>query len=205
VTDLLTPLRDVECLAEGAMWLPGFARDRQQALLAAVAQLSEAAPPRRMTVPGGGEMSVAMTNCGALGWVADRMGYRYSPVDPMSGTPWPAMPAMLAGLAREAAAAAGYPGFVADACLINRYETGARMGLHQDRDERDLAAPIVSVSLAAPCVFLWGGLARRDKVRRLALQGGDVVVWGGASRLTFHGVDRLAAGPRVNLTFRKAG
>ena len=137
--------------------------------------------------------------------MTDRTGYRYSPTDPLAGEPWPAMPPILAALAREAAEEAGYGGFTPDACLVNRYQTGAKMGLHQDRDEQDLTAPIVSVSLAAACVFLWGGLRRSDPVRRFALQGGDVMVWGGPSRLAFHGVDRLQAGPRFNLTFRKAG
>lgn len=156
-------------------------------------------------------MSVAMTNCGPLGWVSDRHGYRYQPLDPDSGQPWPAMPPVFCQLAQDAAAAAGYPGFAPDACLINRYAPGARLSLHQDRDEADYAHPIVSVSLGIAAVFLWGGVRRADKARRIALWHGDVVVWGGPARLRFHGVLPLAeaqhpstGGQRINLTFRKA-
>ena len=151
-----------------------------------------------------------MTNCGELGWVSDRRGYRYDPVDPESGERWPALPATLRALARDAAARAGYPGFVPDACLVNRYAPGARLSMHQDRDERDLRAPIVSVSLGLPATFVWGGDARGDKARKVALRHGDVVVWGGPSRLRFHGVLALkdgehpfAGGHRINITFRK--
>ena len=152
-------------------------------------------------------MSVAMTNCGAFGWVSDRRGYRYERADPITGAAWPVMPASFAGLAREAAAAAGYAGFAPDCCLVNRYVAASGLSLHQDRDEADLASPIVSVSLGAAATFLWGGLARVDPVRRVRLAGGDVVVWGGPSRLVFHGVARLAehAGERWNLTFRSTG
>jgi alkylated DNA repair protein (DNA oxidative demethylase) len=155
-------------------------------------------------------MSVAMTNCGELGWVSDRRGYRYDPIDPESGARWPALPDAFRSLARDAAARAGYADFAPDACLVNRYEPGARLSLHQDRDEKDLRAPIVSVSLGLPAVFLWGGDARGDKARRIPLAHGDVVVWGGPSRLRFHGVLPLkdgehpfAGGLRINLTFRK--
>jgi alkylated DNA repair protein (DNA oxidative demethylase) len=168
-------------------------------------------PFRRMTTPGGWEMSVAMTNCGDVGWVTDRSGYRYDTIDPDSGKPWPDMPPLLRELAEKAAAEAGFMGFAPDACLINRYEPGARMSLHQDRDERDFAAPIVSVSLGLPATFLFGGPKRADKPQRYRLQHGDVVVWGGPSRLFFHGVAPLADGQhpllgrqRINLTFRKA-
>ncbi len=157
-------------------------------------------------------MSVAMTNCGRLGWVSDRRGYRYSDRDPISGKPWPEMPAAFLELARRAAAAGGFAHFVPDACLVNRYEAGSRMSLHQDKDERQFGAPIVSVSLGLPAVFLWGGAARADKARRVPLQHGDVVVWGGPARLKVHGVLPLkegrhaAVGPRrLNLTFRGAG
>lgn len=194
------------------MVLPGFAHDRAAVLLQAVAAIAERAPMRHLVTPGGLRMSVAMTNCGALGWVSDRSGYRYSATDPDNGQPWPAMPVCFAELAQQAAAAAGYPAFVPDACLINRYAPGARMSLHQDRDERDLAHPIVSLSLGLPAVFLWGGAARADKARRMALLHGDVVVWGGPARLRFHGVQPLAEGShpltgacRINLTFRRAG
>jgi alkylated DNA repair protein (DNA oxidative demethylase) len=157
-------------------------------------------------------MSVAMTNCGRLGWVSDRSGYRYDPLDPDSGQPWPAMPPLLRQLALDAAQAAGFPGFAPDACLINRYAPGTRLSLHQDRDEGNYAHPIVSVSLGIPAVFLWGGAQRSDKARRIALMHGDVVVWGGPARLRFHGVlplpeahHPMTGSYRINLTFRKAG
>lgn len=211
--DLLSGLEPCrEQLAEGAVLLRGFAAARAAALLEHVRRIAEAAPFRRMETPGGHRMSVAMTNCGGLGWVTDRRGYRYDRLDPLSGQAWPEMPEAFAALAAEAAEAAGFTGFAPDACLINRYEPGARMGLHQDRDERDQEAPIVSVSLGLPAVFLFGGLTRRDPARRLRLESGDVAAWGGASRMAFHGVAPLAEGEhpltgrcRVNLTFRKAG
>jgi alkylated DNA repair protein (DNA oxidative demethylase) len=156
-------------------------------------------------------MSVAMTNCGALGWVTDRTGYRYDSIDPASGRPWPEMPPVFRELAALAAAQAGFAGFRPEACLINRYEPGARLSLHQDRDEKNYDQPIVSVSLGLPAIFLWGGLKRSDKAVRYRLEHGDVVVWGGPSRLVFHGVAPLAEGEharlgrkRINLTFRKA-
>jgi alkylated DNA repair protein (DNA oxidative demethylase) len=165
-----------------------------------------------MVTPGGFVMSVAMTNCGALGWISDRGGYRYSPVDPSSGRPWPAMPQSFLELAAGAAERAGFPGFVPEACLVNRYAPGARLTLHQDRDERDFSAPIVSVSLGLPAVFLFGGERRADRPQRVALAHGDVVVWGGPSRLRFHGILPLADGGhpltgrhRLNLTLRRAG
>lgn len=199
-------------LADGALLLPAYALAHEAALLEAVAQVIAAAPLRRMQTPGGLTMSVAMTNCGALGWVSDRRGYRYEPFDPLSGAPWPAMPAIFADLAREAAAAAGHAAFTPDACLVNGYEPGTRLSLHQDRDERDFSAPIVSVSLGLPAVFLFGGLARSDRTQRVPLAHGDVVVWGGPARLRHHGVLPLADGRharlgarRINLTFRKAG
>ncbi len=199
-----------EILADGAVVLRGFAPDRAEALKVDIDRIAAAAPFRHLVTPGGFRMSVAMTNCGELGWVSDRRGYRYDPVDPDSGVRWPAMPEALRALARDAAARAGYPGFAPDACLVNRYAPGARLSMHQDRDEQDLRAPIVSVSLGLPAVFLWGGDARGDKARRLALHHGDVVVWGGPSRLRFHGVAPLKDGEhpfagahRINLTFRK--
>ncbi len=198
-------------IAPGAMLLRGFALDASEALLQAVQQLMVEAPPRHLVTPGGQAMSVAMTNCGACGWVSDRRGYRYTECDPLSGRPWPAMPACFAELAALAAAEAGFKRFSPDACLINRYEPGARMGLHQDRDEEDMAAPIVSVSLGLPAVFLFGGAKRSDRPVRYPLQHGDVVVWGGPSRLAYHGVAPLADGAhallgrqRINLTFRRA-
>jgi DNA oxidative demethylase len=201
----------LEAPAPGAMVLRGQALPTAEAILAALRKVTAAAPFRHMITPGGFTMSVAMTNCGAAGWVTDRTGYRYDPCDPDSGLPWPGMPAAFLHLATASAEAAGFPDFVPDACLINRYQPGARLSLHQDRNERDLAAPIVSVSLGLPAVFQFGGLQRTDPVRRIALQHGDVVVWGGPSRLRYHGVLPLPDGEhpslgraRVNLTFRKA-
>jgi alkylated DNA repair protein (DNA oxidative demethylase) len=201
-----------ERLAPGAWALRGFACDAARVLLAAVKNIEAAAPFRHLTTPGGIRMSVAMTNCGRLGWVSDARGYRYASTDPQSGRPWPPMPPEFLRLARSAAEAAGFPGFTPDACLLNRYEPGARLTLHQDKDERDFDAPIVSVSLGLPAVFLFGGLSRKDRQLRVPLQHGDVVVWGGPARLYHHGVLALkdghhqALGPRrLNLTFRRAG
>jgi DNA oxidative demethylase len=200
-----------ETLGDGAIVLRGFAASEAPALLAAMQEVVAAAPFRRMVTPGGYTMSVAMTNCGAAGWVTDRKGYRYTADDPETGRPWPAIPDIFRHLAARAAAAGGYSGFVPDACLINRYEKGTRLSLHQDRNERDPAAPIVSVSLGLPAVFLWGGPARSDRPRRIRLESGDVAVWGGPTRMNFHGIDVLAEGDdpltgscRINLTFRKA-
>jgi DNA oxidative demethylase len=169
------------------------------------------APFRHMVTPGGFRMSVAMTNCGRAGWITDRRGYRYDPLDPTTGRPWPPLPELFCGLATRAAAEGGFAGFEPDACLINRYEPGARLSLHQDKNERDLAAPIVSVSLGLPATFLFGGLRRTDRPRRIRLESGDIAVWGGPARLTFHGVEPLADGEdrltgrcRINLTFRQA-
>lgn len=200
-----------ETIAGDAVLLRSFARAEAPALVAAIEAVAAAAPFRNMTTPGGRRMSVAMTNCGPAGWVSDRRGYRYDDRDPESGRPWPAMPPAFAALAGRAADAAGFPGFAADACLINLYEPGTRLTLHQDRNERDFAAPIVSVSLGLPAVFLFGGATRSAPARRLRLESGDVAVWGGRSRLAFHGVAPLAEGEhpltgrcRYNLTFRKA-
>lgn len=200
-----------EPLAEGAVVLRGFALPAEAALLDGLQRVVAQAPLRRMVTPGGFTMSVAMTNCGALGWVSDRRGYRYAPLDPGSALPWPAMPQAFARLAVAAAARAGFPGFAPDACLVNRYEPGARLTLHQDRNERDFGAPIVSVSLGLPAVFLFGGLERSERPRRIPLAHGDVVVWGGPARLRHHGVmpvksgdHPLLGGCRVNLTFRRA-
>jgi alkylated DNA repair protein (DNA oxidative demethylase) len=198
-------------LPEGAMLLGGFALPAADALLAAVAAVTAAAPFRTMVTRGGFRMSAAMSNCGAAGWITDRRGYRYTTDDPQSGRPWPAMPPVFATIAREAAAAGGYAAFAPDACLINRYQPGTRMTLHQDRDERDFSQPIVSVSLGLPAIFQFGGLARTDPVVRVPLRHGDVVVWGGPTRLAFHGILPLKDGShpatgrqRFNLTFRRA-
>ena len=198
-------------LAPGAMLLAGFARLLEGPLVAAVEQVAEHAPFRQMMTPGGRRMSVAMTNCGTAGWVTDRRGYRYDACDPESGRPWPPMPQVIADLARRAAERAGFGGFAPDACLINRYEPGARMSLHQDKDERDFDAPIVSVSLGLLAVFLFGGSRRADPPQRVPVAHGDVVVWGASSRLRYHGVLPLKAGHhpllggyRINLTLRLA-
>jgi len=210
VRDLL-PAPVVEPIEPGAVLLRGFAAREETDLAAAVAAVAAASPFRHMVTPGGFRMSAAMTNCGAAGWIADRKGYRYDALDPLSGAPWPVLPREFLALAARAADAAGFPGFVPDACLVNRYEPGARLTLHQDRNERDFAAPIVSVSLGLPAVFLWGGQKRSERPRRIALESGDVVVWGGPARLVFHGVAELPDGEhaatgrcRINLTLRKA-
>ena len=201
-----------EPLATGATILRKFALQDETAILVAVNEVAAKAPFRQMVTPGGYRMSVAMTNCGPLGWVTDRTGYRYDALDPKSGLPWPALPEPLFKLATSAATDAGFQKFVPDACLINRYEVGARLSLHQDKDEKDFSHPIVSVSLGIPAVFLFGGLNRSDKTTRIRLTHGDVVVWGGSARLRYHGVlalkedhHPLVGNHRINLTFRKAG
>ncbi|MGB6307963.1 MAG: DNA oxidative demethylase AlkB [Steroidobacteraceae bacterium] len=200
-----------ERLAPGAWLLRGFALGLAAELVQAIEAVAAAAPFRHLVTPGGFRMSVAMTNCGSLGWVSDRRGYRYAACDPLSGLAWPPMPPAFFELARAAAQTGEFPAFAPDACLINRYDPGARLTLHQDKDESDLSAPIVSVSLGLPATFLFGGNARADKRRRVPLQHGDVVVWGGPARLYHHGVLALKAGDhvllgsqRLNLTFRRA-
>lgn len=210
--DTLLPERRDQPLCEGAVVLRGLALTQETALLQAIDSIVAKAPFRHLITPGGFRMSVAMTNAGSLGWVSDRRGYRYDPIDPESGKPWPAMPNAFRKLAVMAASQAGYTGFDPDACLINRYAPGTRLSLHQDRDEHDLDQPIVSVSLGIPAVFQFGGNNRSDSPLRVPLTHGDVVVWGGPARLRFHGVlplkpgehDKLGA-KRINLTFRCAG
>lgn len=199
-----------EQLEEGAVLLRGFATPEAPALLEAVARVAEAAPFRHLVTRGGYTMSVAMTNCGRVGWVSDRSGYRYDPVDPQTGASWPAMPGLFLDLAARAAAEGGFTGYDPDACLINRYVAGAKLGVHQDLDEDDAWSPIVSVSLGLPATFLWGGKDRSDPLRRMRVEHGDVVVWGGPARFVCHGVAPLKAGEhpltgdaRINLTFRK--
>ena len=199
-----------EPLEKGAVLLRGFANAEAAVLIEEVARVAQAAPFRNLVTPGGYTMSVAMTNCGRVGWVSDRTGYRYDPADPETGVPWPAMPAAFLDLAVRAAAEAGFTQYDPDACLINRYQAGAKLGLHQDRDEWDAWAPIVSVSLGLPAVFLWGGKRRSDPVRRLRVETGDIAVWGGPARFVYHGVAPLKPGQhpltgdaRINLTFRK--
>jgi DNA oxidative demethylase len=209
--DLLGCLDPVESIGKKAVLLRGFAWDQRTALLMGVEEITAAAPFRNMVTPGGFRMSVAMTNCGRAGWVTDRKGYRYDLADPITGHAWPPMPMSFQALAARAAHAAGFANFEPDACLINRYEPGTRLSLHRDENERDLTAPIVSVSLGLPAVFLFGGNSRNDRPRRVRLDSGDVVVWGGPDRLVYHGVAPLAEGDdpvtgrcRINLTLRKA-
>jgi DNA oxidative demethylase len=213
--DLFARVPDVrpsqEEMADGAVLLRGFAEPFEADLIAALRDIVAQAPFRHMLTPGGHQMSVAMTNCGSAGWVTDRSGYRYDANDPETGQPWPPIPRPFRELAEKAADHARFRGFSPDACLINRYQPGARMSLHQDRDEHDFDAPIVSVSLGLPTIFLFGGLKRSDRPRRFRLEHADVVVWGGPARLVFHGVAPLADGEhpllgrqRINLTFRKA-
>ena len=198
-----------EPLEPGAVLLRGFLDD-EAALLEEVDRIAAASPFRYLITPGGYQMSVGMTNCGPVGWVSDKSGYRYDPIDPASGRPWPAMPQRFLDLARRAAREAGFAEYAPDACLINRYVPGAKLGLHVDRDEDDPVAPIVSVSMGLPATFLWGGKRRADPVRRLRLESGDVAVWGGPARFVYHGVSPLKDGrhpltgaSRINLTFRK--
>jgi alkylated DNA repair protein (DNA oxidative demethylase) len=202
----LDATNQVQKLEDGFVCLRS--RAQTACLMAHIARITQFAPFRHMTVPGGGQMAVAMSNCGALGWVADRRGYRYSSVDPLSGKPWPDMPKDFLELARTSASEVGFEHFEPDACLINRYVAGAGLGLHRDHDEANLVQPIVSVSMGASAVFLWGGQRRSDSIRRLPVHDGDVLVWGGSARLTYHGVLPLSPAKadalRFNLTFRRA-
>ena len=200
----------IEPLLEGVTLLRAFCRDEASALLDSIAALAKASPFRQMVVPSGHIMSVAMTNCGDLGWTTDRTGYRYTMHDPVTGKIWPPMPAVLFDLAQRAAAAAGFPGFAPNACLINQYAIGARLSLHQDKNEQDYTHPIVSVSLGLPATFLLGTLRRSDTPRRIRIEHGDILAWGGPSRLIYHGVTPIAAGEhpltgpfRINITFRR--
>ena len=199
-----------EVICPGAVVLRQFATDAAQDILSTLDELTTVAPLRQMQTPGGGKMSAAISACGDYGWVSDRKGYRYSAVDPMTDKAWPEMPGLLSELAVRAADAAGYINYQPDVCLLNCYETGAKMGLHQDKDELDFSAPIVSVSLGVPATFQFGGKKRTDKPVKIPLQHGDVVVWGGEARLNFHGVltvrkafHPLTGSRRFNLTFRK--
>lgn len=199
-------------IVKDAYLLPEFALPNQDDLLVDIRKVIATVPLRQMVTPGGFKMSVAMTNCGNLGWVSDRKGYRYVEYDPLNEKPWPMMPASFLQLANVAASNAGFNNFVPDACLVNQYAVGARMNLHQDKNELDYTWPIVSVSLGLPAMFQFGGFKRVDKVIKIQLNHGDVVVWGGESRLRFHGILPLKAGvhqlfgeSRINLTFRKAG
>jgi DNA oxidative demethylase len=206
------PALPKDVLGAGTAVLAGFALGREKELLSSLKLVVERSPFRNMITPGGFRMSVAMSNCGPLGWVTDRTGYRYTPIDPQTNDPWPEMPRAFQKLAESAANEAGFPNFVPDACLINRYEPGTKLSLHQDKDEHDFTQPIVSVSLGLSATFLFGGLERGERTVRIPLVHGDVVVWGGPARLRYHGVAPLGEGEhpllgkiRYNLTFRKAG
>ena len=199
-------------IAPGAVLLRGLGRANDVQLLAAVESVIAELPLRHLQTPGGHTMSIQTTRCGSMGWVSEPGGYRYAPRNPGTRQPWPAMPACFMELAESAAAQAGYADFVPNACLINQYAPGAKLSLHQDKDERDLRAPIVPLSLGLPAVFLFGTPNRKDRAQRHRLVHGDVVVWGGPSRLAYHGVMPLADGEhgllgrrRINLTFRRAG
>lgn len=208
--DLFADIRPkLEWLQDGVALLPGFADTAS--LMPLIERIVADAPFRHLTTPGGHRMSVAMTNCGDYGWCSDKNGYRYDPMDPETNKPWPKMPDAFLTLAAAAAARAGFPGGAPDACLINRYSPTATLSLHQDRDERDMRWPIVSVSLGVSATFLLGGLRRSDPTRSLTLHDGDVLVWGGPARGVFHGIRRIAAAShpltgeyRFNITFRRA-
>jgi DNA oxidative demethylase len=198
-------------IAEQAWHLAGYIQSRDEQLKALLDEIIQQAPLRQMITPGGQLMSVQMTTCGDVGWVSDSLGYRYQSTDPLSNLPWPEMPEVFKNFASEAAAAVGFDDFEPDSCLINYYQAGTRLSLHQDKDELDLSQPIVSVSLGLPATFLFGGLQRKGPQARVALKHGDVVVWGGISRLAYHGILPLEQGEhklcgrhRINLTFRKA-
>jgi alkylated DNA repair protein (DNA oxidative demethylase) len=197
----LPPVR--EQLEEGAFLLRGFAKAESPALIEEVGRIAEVAPFRYLTTKGGYAMSVAMTNCGRVGWVSDRTGYRYDPIDPDGGASWPPMPAVFRNLAGRAAAEAGFADYDPDACLINRYQAGSELGLHQDRDEKDAWAPIVSVSLGRPAVFLWGGKRRSDSVRRLLVESGDVAVWGSSRGSAFNSVTSILLRSATKLAIRR--
>ena len=204
--------REPQWVGKQTVVLPGFALPWVERLLPELRRVVLAAPFRNMTTPGGRTISVRVTNCGSLGWVSDLGGYRYSPLDPLSNAPWPTLPPAFLELAQRAASAAGFDGFVPDACLVNSYLPGNRLTLHQDRNERDFSQPIVSVSLGLPATFLFGGHERSERTRRIGLQHGDVMVWGGEDRLRFHGIMPLKDGihpllgaRRINFTLRNAG
>ena len=209
--DLQQPAR-VERISDQAFALRGFALPKAKELLAALDSVLQQAPLRQMQTPGGYTMSARLSSCGALGWTTDRDGYHYSPLDPLSARPWPAMPGVFLALAAAAASSAGFSGFVPDSCLINAYAPGAKMSLHQDKNERCHTAPIVSISLGLPAIFQFGGFERSDPTQRIALFHGDIMVWGGVDRLRYHGVMPIKPGhhsllgeQRINITLRQAG
>jgi DNA oxidative demethylase len=195
-----------------AYYLSGYALTNEKALIIDLHEVLSQASLRQMMTKMGFYTSAAMTNCGQLGWVSDRKGYRYEALNPLTGKSWPAMPVSFFQLAQNAALEAGFSDFKPDACLINQYKVGASMGLHQDKNELDFTQPILSVSLGIPAIFKFGGLSRSDKPIKIRLTHGDIVVWGGDARLNYHGIiplqpnNHAVLGPyRYNLTFRKAG
>ncbi len=201
-----------ERIGEGAVLFRARIATQAGEIVETLREIAAISPFRHLVTPGGHRMSVSMTSCGELGWMSDRKGYRYTVEDPRTGQPWPAMPKLFSKLASDAAADAGFPDYHPDACLINRYRAGNKLSLHQDKDEKDYGHPVVSFSLGLPATFLWGGFKRSDKPKRLALEHGDVLIWGGPDRLRYHGILPLAGGDhpllgaqRINLTFRKAG
>ena len=201
-----------ERIGEGAVLFRTRIASKGGEIVETIREIAAISPFRHLITPGGHRMSVSMTSCGELGWMSDRTGYRYTVTDPRTGKPWPAMPKLFAALASDAAREAGYADYRPDACLINRYRAGNKLSLHQDKDEEDYGHPVVSFSLGLPATFLWGGFKRSDKPKRLLLEHGDVLVWGGPDRLRYHGILPLAEGEhpplgaqRINLTFRKAG
>jgi len=208
---MLFPDIDTTEIAPGALLFRAAAETMAAELLDDIHGIVAGSPLRTVMTPMGKPMSVEMTNCGAVGWVSDRRGYRYEPLDPLTGEPWPPMPSSFRELAGSVAKRAGYRRFDPDACLVNKYSPGSKMGLHQDRDEPDVSQPIVSVSLGLPITFKFGGSRRSDRTISMTLHHGDVVVFGGPARLAFHGVGTLRRGShgltgecRYNLTFRVA-
>ena len=202
----------IETITDDAVVLRQYLVNRSDELAEAIKTIEAKAPFRHMKTAGGFTMSAAITGCGDYGWISDRQGYRYSKVDPVTAQPWPEMPEVLKTIGKECARKAGYSDYNPDACLINRYSPGAKMSLHQDKDERDFTAPIVSISLGVPATFLFGGQQRADKTIKVPVMHGDVVVWGGTSRLFFHGVSTIKSAyhpfwgeSRINITFRVAG
>lgn len=209
--ELFEPPQQQQIL-EDVYLLQGFALSGAAHLVADLHAVIQIAPLRQMLTPSGLMMSVLTSSCGKRGWISDKKGYRYSTIDPISGQTWPEMPDSFITLAQQAAAIAGFENFAPDSCLINSYASGAKMGLHQDKDERDFTQPIVSVSLGVAAMFQMGGFKRGEQALKFALHHGDVLVWGRTARLRFHGVLPVKAAThpafgerRVNLTFRKAG
>ena len=200
-----------EVLFPGAVLLHRYALKLERTFLDELDTLTKISPFRQMLTPGGRKFGVHNTSCGEVGWISDARGYRYVSIDPVSEQPWPTMPREFQQLATDAAEEGGFKHFIPDSCLVNRYAPDIKMSLHQDKDEADFSQPIVSVSLGMSATFVFGGLQRSDKLRRIDLHHGDVLVWGGPARLLFHGIQSIKDQPhpimgaqRINLTFRRA-